>query len=65
MNKPKLIKRDEVAPKPAQKPIPTAVALQKTVNDVKGWLNTRHQNTKQSAREAFAQLFAQPSCTEC
>ncbi len=61
MNKPKLIKRGEV---PTTKPTPTAT-IGKTVMVVKDWLNTRHQNTKINAREAFAHLFAQPPCTEC
>lgn len=65
MNKPKLIKRGEVAEVRPAKPTPTAITIQKTVNGVKDWINTRHQNTKTSAREAFANLFAQPSCTEC
>ncbi len=65
MKKPKLIKRDEISQVQSVKPTPTAVTLQKTVSDVKDWLNTRQQNTRQSARDAFAQLFAQPSCTEC
>ena len=65
MNKPKLIKRGEVQPKSANKPTPNAVTLQKSISSVKDWLNTRHQNTKQNAREAFAQLFVQPSCSEC
>ena len=65
MKKPKLIKRGEVSTEPTPKPTPTAVTLQKTVSDVKDWINTRHQNTRHSARDAFAQLFAQPSCTEC
>lgn len=62
MNKPKLIKRGEA--QSATKPTPKAVTLQKTVASVKDWLNTRHQNTTQNAREAFAHLFTQPPCTE-
>ncbi len=62
MNKPKLIKRGEVAT--TTKPTPTAT-IGKTVTVVRDWLNTRHQNTKTNAREAFAHLFAQPPCTEC
>lgn len=65
MNKPKLIKRGEVTEVRPAKQTPTAETIHKTVNDVKGWLNQRHQNTKHNAREAFAQLFAQPSCSEC
>lgn len=65
MKKPKLIKRGEVSTELTPKPTPAAVTLQKTVSGVKDWLNTRHQNTRQSARDAFAQLFTQPSCTEC
>ena len=67
MNKPKLIKRGEVSQTRHTKATPTAVTVQKTVNDVKDWLNVRHQNTRQSARTAFDKLFAaQPkTCTEC
>lgn len=67
MNKPKLVKRGEVVRVQPTKSTPTAVTLQKTVNGVKEWLNTRQQNTRQSAREAFANLFASSSnpCTEC
>lgn len=67
MNKPRLIKRGEApAPKPT-KPAPKAVTIQKTVTVVKEWLGTQRQNTRQSAREAFSNLFAQPQepCTEC
>ena len=63
MNKPKLIKRGEI---PQQQSVrPTTATITKTVTVVKDWLNTRHQNTKQNAREAFAHLFSQPPCTEC
>lgn len=65
MKKPKLIKRGEVAELKPAKPTPTAVTIQQTMSGVKDWLNTRQQNTRQSARDAFTQLFAQPSCTEC
>jgi hypothetical protein len=61
MKKPKLIKRGE-APPPTK---PTPTTINKTVTVVKDWLNTRHQNTKTNAREAFAHLFAQPPCREC
>jgi hypothetical protein len=65
MNKPRLIKRGEVIQ--VQRPKPTAVTIQKTVTSVKDWLNTRHENTKHNARDAFARLFAPPQepCTEC
>ena len=63
MNKPKLIKRGEA--QSTAKPTPKAVTLQKTVASVKDWLSTRHQNTTQNAREAFAHLFTQSPCTEC
>lgn len=65
MNKPKLIKRGEIVEARPAKPTPTAVTIQKTVSGVKDWINTRRANTKTNAREAFSQLFAQPSCTEC
>ncbi|MBL8208463.1 MAG: hypothetical protein JNM09_29810 [Blastocatellia bacterium] len=67
MNKPKLVKRGEVSQARPAKPTPTAVTIQKTMNGVKDWLNTRQQNTRQSARDAFASLFVntQETCTEC
>ncbi len=67
MNKPRLIKRGETPETKSVKPVPKAVTIQKTVNVVKEWLGTRHENTRQSAREAFSSLFTQPQepCTEC
>ena len=67
MNKPKLIKRGEVSQTRLAKATPTAVTIQKTVSDVKDWLNVRHQNTRQSARSAFDNLFAATpkTCAEC
>jgi hypothetical protein len=49
------------------KPQPKALTIQKTVTGVREWLNTRQQNTKQNARDAFSSLFAPPQepCTEC
>jgi hypothetical protein len=61
MKKPKLIKRGEIPP-PTKV---TTATINKTVTVVKDWLNTRHQNTKTNAREAFAHLFSQPPCPEC
>lgn len=67
MNKPKLIKRGEVAEVRPAKPTPAAVTIQKTVNGVKDWINARHQNTRQSARTAFDNLFVSTpkTCVEC
>lgn len=67
MNKARLIKRGEAQATKPVKPVPKAVTIQKTVSVVKDWLGARHQNTKQSAREAFSSLFAptQEACTEC
>ena len=64
MNKPKLIKRGEVPQSQIAKPTPTVA---QTVAVVKDWLNTRHQSTKQNARETFSRLFvsAPETCTEC
>lgn len=67
MNKPRLIKRGEAPPIRFTKPVSTAVTIQKTVSSVKEWLGARHENTRQSARDAFSSLFvpAQEPCTEC
>ena len=67
MNKPRLIKRGETPSVPKTKPVAKAITIQKTVNVVKEWLGTRQENTRQSARDAFASLFAHPQepCTEC
>lgn len=65
MNKPRLIKRGETPT--TTKPVPKAVAIQRTVQGVKDWLGERHASTKNNAREAFASLFVptQEHCTEC
>jgi hypothetical protein len=67
MKKPKLIKRGEVMEVQPTKSQPQAITIQKTVTSVRDWLNTRQQNTKQNARDAFASLFAPPQepCTGC
>lgn len=67
MNKPRLIKRGETPPNQPTKPVAKAVTIQRTVQGVKEWIGTRHANTRQNAREAFASLFApaQDPCTEC
>jgi hypothetical protein len=67
MKQPKLIKRGEVMEVRPAKPQPKALTIQKTVTGVREWLNTRQQNTKQNARDAFSSLFAPPQepCTEC
>ena len=67
MNKPKLIKRAEIA-KAANLPTTRAVTtLSKSVTVVKKWINVRQQNTKHNARETFASLFAQSpeNCIKC
>jgi hypothetical protein len=61
MNQTKLVKRDQIPQKKSiVKKIPTVVV-------VKEWINTRHQSTKQNAREAFDLLFSnsQKPCAEC
>ncbi len=61
MNQIKLVKRDQIQQKkPVVKKIPTVVV-------VKEWINSRHQSTKQNAREAFDLLFStsQNPCAEC
>ncbi len=61
MNQVKLVKRDQIQ---ATKRV---VKKPSTVTVVKDWINTRHQTTKHTAREAFDLLFAtsQEPCTEC
>ena len=61
MNQVKLVKREQI-----QKTKPV-VKKSSTVMVVKEWINTRHQSTKQNAREAFDLLFSnsQKPCAEC
>ena len=61
MNKVKLVKRGQI-----QEPR-REIKKASTVTIVKDWINTRHQSTKHSAREAFDLLFTTPQqpCQEC
>ncbi len=61
MNQIKLVKRDQIPQKKSVvKKIPAVVV-------VKEWINSRHQSTKQNAREAFDLLFSNSPnpCVEC
>ena len=67
MNKPKLIKRAEILKAANLQTTQAVTTLSQSVSVVKVWINVRQQNTKYSAREAFASLFAQSpdNCIKC